>query len=205
MSTRWTTSYATTGDWGIGVQEGGVHAVEALVMARYYMFTQVYFNLTGKALELHFSEWLLEQGRQWPSWALDFLEHDDISAMASMRTSDSPHARAVVERLYYRLAFETAEHLSRAEREDFTNVLGDIRVRFRNHALMVSNSAKDPHRLGQARVHVRHSDGSLHPLEESSQFIRHLARIERFRVYTPPEIRDEVAAAFAKVWPRSSK
>lgn len=194
-----------TGDWGIGVQEGGVHAVEALVMARYYMFTQVYFNLTGKALELHFSEWLLEQGRRWPSSALDFLKHDDISAMASMRASDSPHARAVVERLYYRLAFETAEHLSRAEREDFTNVLGDIRARFRNHALMVSNSAKDPHRLGQARVHVRHSDGSLHPLEESSQFIRHLARIERFRVYTPPEIRDEVAAAFAKVWPRNSK
>ena len=194
-----------TGDWGIGVAEGGVHAVEALVMARYYMFTQVYFNLTGKALELHFSEWLLEQGRRWPSSALDFLEHDDISAMASMRTSDSPHARAVVERLYYRLAFETAEHLSRAEREDFTNVLGDIRTRFRNHALMVSNSAKDPHRLGQARVHVRHSDGSLHPMEESSHFIRHLARIERFRVYTPPEIRDEVASAFAKVWPRSSK
>jgi len=167
------------------------------------MFTQVYFNLTGKALELHFSEWLLEQGRRWPSSALDFLEHDDISAMALMRTSDSPHARAVVERLYYRLAFETAEHLSRAEREDFTNILGDIRVRFRNHALMVSNSAKDPHRLGQARVHVRHSDGSLHPMEESSHFIRHLARIERFRVYTPPEIRDEVAAAFQSVWPKN--
>ena len=192
-----------TGNWGIGIQEGGVHAVEALVMARYYMFTQVYFNLTGKALELHFSEWLLEQDRRWPSSALDFLEHDDISAMALMRTSDSPHARAVVERLYYRLAFETAEHLSAAEREDFTEVLGDIRARFPNHALMVSNSAKDPHRLGQARVHVRHSDGSLHPMEESSQFIRHLARIERFRVYTPPEIRDEVAAAFRSVWPKS--
>ena len=68
--------------------------------------------------------------------------------------------------------------------------------------LMVSNSAKDPHRLGQARVLVRHSDGSLRPMEESSQFIRHLARIERFRVYTPPDARDEVSAAFAAAWNR---
>jgi HD superfamily phosphohydrolase len=190
-----------TGEWGIGVEEGGVHAIEALVMARYYMFTQVYFNMTGKALELHFNEWLLEQGRRWPSAPLEFLEHDDISAMSWMRNSDSPHARAVVERLYYRLAFETAEHLSRAEREAFKEVLGAMKARFGSHALMVSNSAKDPHRLGQARVHVRQADGSLKPMEESSQFIRHLARIERFRVYTAPSLRDQVAAAFKSAWP----
>lgn len=191
-----------TGDWGIGVEEGGVHAIEALVMARYYMFTQVYFNLTGKALELHFAEWLLEQGQRWPSEAEAFLEHDDVSTLAEMRRSDSPHARAVVDRLYYRLAFETGEHLSRDERAEFTEVLEEMTERFGAHRLMVSNSAKDPHRLGQARVLVRHSDGSLRPLEESSQFIRHLARIERFRVYTPPDARDEVAAAFAAAWNR---
>ena len=44
-----------------------------------------------------------------------------------------------------------------------------------------------------SRRQVRHSDGSLRPMEESSQFIRHLARIERFRIYTPPEVRREVA------------
>ena len=36
-------------------------------MARYYMFTQVYFNPIGKALELHFNEWLLEEDRRWPA------------------------------------------------------------------------------------------------------------------------------------------
>ena len=189
-----------TGEWGIGIEEGGVHAIEALVMARYYMFTQVYFNLTGKALELHFAEWLLEQNQRWPSEAEAFLEHDDVSTMARMRRSDSPHALAVVDRLYYRLAFETQEHLSGQQRTAFTELLAEMTDRFGGHRLMVSNSAKDPHRLGQARVLVRHSDGSLRPMEQSSQFIRHLARIERFRVYTPPDIRDEVAAAFAAAW-----
>ena len=56
-----------TREWGIGVDEGGVHALEALVLARYYMFTQVYFNVTGKALELHLNEWLASEGRRWPA------------------------------------------------------------------------------------------------------------------------------------------
>ncbi len=191
-----------TGDWGLGVEEGGVHALEALVMARYYMFTQVYFNLTVKALELHFNEWLSEQNRQWPSAAKTFLGHDDVSTMALMRESGSPHARAVVDRLYYRLAFETDEHLTREERDRFTALLAEVRRQFGEHRLLVSNSAKDPHRLGQSRVLVRHSDGSLRSMEESSQFIRHLARIERFRVYTPPDVRDQVAASIGAAWSR---
>ncbi len=44
-----------TGALGVGVEEGGVHAVEALVLARYYMFTQVYFNVTGKAFDSLYS------------------------------------------------------------------------------------------------------------------------------------------------------
>jgi len=37
----------------LGVAEGGVHAAEALVLARYYMFTQVYFHKTRVAYDHH--------------------------------------------------------------------------------------------------------------------------------------------------------
>src|SRR5205823_2742898 len=37
----------------LGVAEGGVHAAEALVLARYYMFTQVYFHKTRVAFDHH--------------------------------------------------------------------------------------------------------------------------------------------------------
>ena len=50
------------GAWRIGVEHGGVHALEALVMARYYMFTQVYFNVTGKVMEHHYAAWLRSEG-----------------------------------------------------------------------------------------------------------------------------------------------
>ncbi len=183
-----------TGRWGMGIDEGGVHALEALVMARYYMFTQVYFNLTGKALELHFSEWLREAGRRWPDDPDSFLLHDDVSALTEMRASTSRHARAVVERDYFPMAYETDEHLSSDEKREFEALLPRVLEEFGSDRLLVSNSAKDPHRLGQSRVLVRRTGGELTPMEEVSQFIRHLSRIDRYRIYTAPELRGEVAA-----------
>lgn len=190
-----------TGEWGIGVEEGGVHALEALVMARYYMFTQVYFNVTGKALELHFNEWLKETGVRWAAGPEAFLAQDDVSVWANMRTSDGVHARAVVERRHFPVAFETREHLDREQKERFEALLPELRQRFGSGNLLLSNSAKDPHRMGgRSRVLVRRFDGTLEPMEQASQFIRHLARIDRYRVYTPPSLRDEVAGAFRELW-----
>ena len=190
-----------TGDWGIGVDEGGVHALEALVMARYYMFTQVYFNTTGKAMELHLNEWLEEQGIRWAAEPAAFLLQDDVEVWAALRTSPSVHARALVGRHHFPVAFETREHLSRDEKARFEALLPALRERFGAGSLLLSNSAKDPHRLGRSRVLVRRFDGSLEPMEQASQFIRHLTRIDRYRVYTPAPLREEVAAALRAVWP----
>lgn len=189
-----------TNDWGLGVDEGGVHALEALVMARYYMFTQVYFNPIVKALELHFNEWLSEREHRWPSDPEAFLSESDISIITAMGESSGPHAQAVIQRRYYPLVFETREHLSAEEKTRFEQVLPRLFNRFGTQRLLVSRSAKDPHRLGESRVLVRRFDGGLEPMEEASHFIRHLARIDRYRIYTAPELRADVSAAIDELW-----
>lgn len=183
-----------TGALGIGVEEGGVHAIEALVLARYYMFTQVYFNVTGKALEQHLSEWMHAEGRRWPADPELFLRQDDLSTLEAMRASDNLHAQAVVHRRHFPLAFETREHLSAEEGEAFEALLPELKARFGEGEILVARSAKDPHRLGGSRVWVRYGDGHLESMESASHFIRYLTRIDRYRVYTRPEIRDAVAA-----------
>src|SRR6476646_7128927 len=37
----------------LGISEGGFHSAEALVLARYFMFTQVYFHKTRVACDVH--------------------------------------------------------------------------------------------------------------------------------------------------------
>lgn len=182
-----------TGDWGIGVAEGGVHALEALVMARYYMFTQVYFNTKGKSFELHFNEWLREKSHLWPTDPKAFLDHTDFSVMTAMRESESRHALAVTERKYYPMVFETREHLNRKERQQFEELVPILQEEFGSPRILVSHAAKDPHRLGESRVLVRRFDGGLEPMEEASHFIRHLERIDRYRIYTPPELKQQVS------------
>ncbi|HVS16805.1 MAG TPA: HD domain-containing protein [Thermoanaerobaculia bacterium] len=186
-----------TGRWGIGVEQGGVHALEALVLARYYMFTQVYFNVTGKVLELHLNQWLEESGVRWSSDPERFLEQDDVTVEWRMRASGSVHARAVLDRAHYQLAAETGEHPSEEEKRCFEELLGPLRERYGPGRLLVSRSAKDPHRLGRSRVLVRGPNDRLQPMEEASHFIKHLSRIDTTRVYTHPGIRDEVARELA--------
>jgi HD superfamily phosphohydrolase len=189
-----------TGEWGLGVDEGGVHALEALVMARYYMFTQVYFNVTGKALELHLAAWLRESGRRWHADPEGFLAEDDVSVLSELRRSPSPHARAITARGYFPLAFETAEHLRPEQRDQFAALLPEVLARFAPDQLLVSHSSKDPHRLGKAGVLVRRYDGALLPMAEASHFMRHLGRIERYRIYAAPGIVGEVAARVRERW-----
>ena len=171
--------------------------MEALVLARYYMFT-VYFNVTGKAW-LHLNEWLAEQGAVGRRTEA-FLLEDDVSVLAEMRLGNGPHARAVTHREQWPLAFQTDEHISAEERHAFENMVPDLRERFGAGNILVSNSSKDPHRLGRSGVQVRRFDGDLEPMEQASQFIRHLTRIERYRVYTPGPLRSTVAQEIHRLW-----
>ena len=44
------------GSPGLAVEEGGLHAAEGLIIARYMMFTQVYFHRTRRAYDCHISQ-----------------------------------------------------------------------------------------------------------------------------------------------------
>jgi len=191
-----------SGAWHIGVDAGGVHALEALVMARYYMFTQVYFNPTGKVMELHLNAWLRALQHRWPSTVEGFLAQDDVTVFEAMRRSDNLHARAILARERFVLAYESREHLSAAEAARLNQVLPNLSQRYGQDQLLIDRSAKDPHRLGASRVPMRAHDGTVQMVSEASDFIAHLSRIEMVRVYSTRALRDEVAAALREALAR---
>jgi len=99
----------------LGVSEGGAHAAERLVLARYEMFTQVYFHKTRVAFDQHLKGALAEilPGGAFPNpdTALDaYLDWDDWKVLAVLKQGQGgDHGRRLSERNHYREIYHTPE------------------------------------------------------------------------------------------------
>jgi hypothetical protein len=102
----------------LGFAEGGWHAAEALVLARYFMFTQVYFHKTRVAYDIHLSGVLTEL---IPSGVFprpvgkeldEFLKWDDWRVYGLLSEGKGgEHSKRLIYRNHYRLAHSTPEVL----------------------------------------------------------------------------------------------
>jgi hypothetical protein len=106
----------------VGISEGGVHAAEGLILARYFMFTQVYFHPVRKAYDHHAAECvrlLLEQStdskRQLPDPRTAegrdrFLRLDDWSVCEFIKSgSAGRHGDAILRHTHDRCVLKTGE------------------------------------------------------------------------------------------------
>lgn len=101
---------------GLGVSEGGYHAAEGLVLARYFMFTQVYFHKTRMAYDHHLQEALklILPGGCFPApvgqGLEDFLKWDDWRVLGALANGEGgDHGRRLAERDHFREAYHTPE------------------------------------------------------------------------------------------------
>lgn len=99
----------------LGIDEGGIHSAEALLLARYFMYTQLYFHHVRRIYDIHLKEflksWLPEGG--FPVTVDKHLEYTDNEVTAgflsaSRDTSALGHipARRLVQREHLRLLYQ---------------------------------------------------------------------------------------------------
>jgi uncharacterized protein len=96
----------------IGVMEGGWHAAEGLIIARYFMFTQVYFHKTRVVFDHHLQEALsemlpgqcfpkpvaedLDQYLGWDDWRVLGLLADGKGGEQGARLARRDHYREII-------------------------------------------------------------------------------------------------------------
>jgi uncharacterized protein len=95
----------------LGIEAGGLHSAEALLLARYFMYTQLYFHPVRRIYDFHLLEFLkvwLPGGR----FSTELDKHLAMTDNAMLVAAYNPimpghrHARAVVSREHFRLVYE---------------------------------------------------------------------------------------------------
>ena len=96
----------------LGVEEGGLESAEALLLARYFMFSQIYFHPVRLIYDEHLSDFLKSwlDGGIFPTDCEEHLKHTDngvISAMLSIAKDKSHPAHLHADRIVHRRHFRS--------------------------------------------------------------------------------------------------
>ena len=182
----------------LAVEEGGWHAAEGLILARYMMFTQVYFHQTRRAYDYHIGEVMncvlseaqkrtaLENNSSFPpptseKGLMRYLRWSDWRVLGLIDARKAgPHGEIILNRSHDREVYSTPEiptekDLDRLER--VVETLGD-RVSY------VDSASKSWYAFGQEDFPIlpRDRDKSV-PLSKFSSVVRGLKAVEQNRVY----------------------
>lgn len=129
-----------TGRLQIGLEKGGEHVFEALLLGRYQMNTQVYYHRTRRIFDHYLTEYMKLWGKKHYKTFDDVLKYDDLKLLVQMeadatgkKNERSELAKRIVYRRHHKVVFESGDSadaikLNRAKRvyeglkKDFKNV-----------------------------------------------------------------------------------
>ncbi len=99
----------------LGVEEGGLQSAEALLLARYFMYSQVYFHKSRKIYDIHLKDFLADwlEGGKFKTDTESHLALTDNEVLSAMRSAaqdrDAPghiHACRILKRQHFRRVYE---------------------------------------------------------------------------------------------------
>ena len=179
---------------GIGI--GGIHAIEGFILARYFMFTQVYFHPVRRAYDLILTEFISEllnetsgKGR-YPENLSEYLEWNDWTVLAEVpkRLDDQKKNMAwrLATRQHPKPVFETGDHADRlVMNRAMTHLPRQLERRFEGVAIWTDRATDHPERfrMGDDGWPIRRRDGRWESLDSLSRALAGLEEIRQFRVY----------------------
>ncbi len=192
----------------VGIEEGGWHAAEGLIIARYMMFTQVYFHHVRRAYDHHIGRSLAfglanhQGGGTEPAGCFpaptsvdnlnQYLEWDDWRhlGLIQQRTA-GPHGVIIKDRVHHRAVFSTPEVPVLEDLELLENVVDGLgsMVEF------VDSAEKSWYAIGDRDLQIRPSNSEYgRPLSEFSSVIKGLSPVNQQRIYVSLENQDNALA-----------
>lgn len=140
----------------LGIETGGIQAFEAFVLARYFMFVQVYFHRTRRYFDLILSKALKEclPDHCFPIDVNEYLKWDDVKVMSLLRekADSNRYARDVIYRNHWTCVYHTKVHPQSDGFELFSLVKESLKHEFgsrnfKTDFLVDTSADKLPHKI----------------------------------------------------------
>jgi uncharacterized protein len=184
----------------VGLDVGSIHSAEALLLARYFMYTQVYFHDVRRAYDLHLKDFLqvwLDDGKFPADWSqlIGYSDHEVIAAIRKSATDPSDRLHGLASRLisreHFRTVFELLNSHKRQRPDIFKEILdfsrktfGDDQVRWDEYGPK-SESNEFPVLIDDDTV----------TSSEVSEVIKRLPAIEFGLIFVHPDLKDQAKRA----------
>ena len=190
----------------LGLEQGGAHTAEALLLARYFMFMQVYNHPVRKAYDLHLQDFIrgavgrLQAGLSWDSLR-GFTDTHLMSKVRRAARNSNAHghdaARRIVDRDHFRRVYEVTpaqvyagDDLFDEVKQALSKALGDAEI-------------KEYSRLGEGRPIVEFpiemSDGAIRSPGSVSETFARLPISEVAYLFVDKSVREAAASVVRKI------
>ena len=178
----------------LGIRDGGIHAIEGFILARYFMFTQVYFHQVRRAYDLILTDFISEllQGH-YPKHVMEYIEWNDAKVLAKMYglmdKKSNNLAWKLGARQHPKRVYETSGHADQVVVARATRMLASgLRKQYPGVQTWSDEAVDHPERfkMGDAFWPVKQNEtwGALSSL---SRALAGMEEIRQFRVYADVE------------------
>ena len=190
------------GNFVMAIEHGGLHALEAMVLARYFMFTQVYFHKVRRAYDHHLLGFLAKYVKKYPTSLNGYVKYDDNVIFSLMRAHmKDDDARRILRRDPFVQAFTTPEHIDEEQRTRFNWLRETLSRDFKTTRIFYGAAEKSPHKFEKIETYVLSpSTGAPSLVQAESGIIRSLKNIEQYRVFTTRESKEKVHNFCTQFW-----
>jgi len=181
----------------LGIEEGGLHSAEALLLARYFMYTQVYFHPVRRVYDVHLRDFLAEwlAGGRFPTEVELHLKTTDNEVLAALsavaRDPDArgfEAARRIAQHDHFRCVYETQAADVKLKARPGEAVYTALCAKFGAHNVRrdVRDTPEDVHDFP-----VLLADDSVASAHSVSDVLTQLPAPRLDRVYVPKDLRDD--------------
>ena len=131
------TAYKSDDKLQLAIERGGIQALEEFVLARYFMFIQVYFHKTRRYLDklLVSSLKKILPDSKYPEDTNDFLKWDDNRVLSLMADSNHPTVKSFKERSIMTCVYESKAHADTSDSNNAKIIFNILETEFKDSVL----------------------------------------------------------------------